>query len=70
MDFVFGIVVATALILALPIMAIAAFIRAGDAKRRLDGVEMRLRQAETELGLLHAALAAGATAPRPVQQPD
>jgi uncharacterized membrane protein len=70
MDFVFGIVVATALILALPIMAIAAFIRAGDAKRRLDGVEMRLRQAETELGLLHAALAADATAPRPVQQPD
>ncbi len=70
MDFVFGIVIATALILALPIMAIAAFIRAGDARRRLDGVETRLRQAETELGLLHAALAAGASAPRPVPQDD
>jgi uncharacterized membrane protein len=70
MDFVFGIVVATALILALPIMAIAAFIRSGDARRRLDGVEMRLHQAETELGLLRAALAVGEPAPRRVPQDD
>ncbi len=59
MDFVFAIVVAMAVVLGLPILAIVAFVRSGDAKRRLDAVEMRLRQAETELGLIRAGLAAG-----------
>ncbi|KAF0121312.1 MAG: hypothetical protein FD152_3879, partial [Xanthobacteraceae bacterium] len=63
MDFVFAIVVAIAVVLGLPILAIAAFVRSGDAKRRLNAVEMRLRQAETELGLIRAGLAAGQTAP-------
>jgi uncharacterized membrane protein len=65
MEYVVGIVLVLALVLGLPILAIAAFIRAGDARRRLDAVEMRLRQAETELGLLHAGLAAGTTIVRP-----
>ena len=59
MDFVFAIVIAMAVVLGLPILAIAAFIRSGDAKRRLDAVELRLRQTETELGLIRAGLASG-----------
>lgn len=66
MDFVLAIVLAVAVVLGLPIMAIAAFVRSGDAKRRLDEVDRRLSQAETELGLLRAALATGA----PVASPD
>lgn len=65
MEYVVGIVLVLALVLGVPILAIAAFIRAGDAKRRLDAVEMRLRQAETELGLLHAGLAAGTAIAEP-----
>ena len=80
MEFVFGVLVAIAIVLGLPILAIAGFIRSGDAKRRLDLLEMRVRQMETELGLLRAGPASGQpamvpvapaldTAPMPVAEP-
>ncbi|MDP2802351.1 MAG: DUF2339 domain-containing protein [Phreatobacter sp.] len=60
MDFFFFFaILAIAIVVGLPILAITAFIRAGDARRRLDGVETRLGQAETELRLLRAGLASG-----------
>lgn len=58
MEIAFGVLLAIAIVLGLPILAIAAFVRSGDARRRLDAVEMRLRQTETELVLVRAALAA------------
>lgn len=63
---VLGILVVIGLILGFPILAIAAFVRTGDLRRRLDASELRLRQAETELGLVRAALAGG---PLPQAQP-
>jgi uncharacterized membrane protein len=59
MDFVIAILFGVAAVLALPILTIVAFIRSGDAKRRLDLAEMRLRQVETELTLVRAVIDGG-----------
>jgi uncharacterized membrane protein len=78
MDFVFAILLGLAAVLALPILTIVAFMRSGEAKRRLDIAEMRIRQVETELTLVRAALDAApraavageAAAIAPVPAPD
>lgn len=63
MEMVLGILLAAALVLATPVMAIVALVRTGDLRRRLDETVRRLNQSETELGLLREALARGGPLP-------
>lgn len=65
MEIVFGILLAAALVLGTPIMAIVALVRTGDLRRRLDDTVGRLARSETELGLLREALARGGSVPVP-----
>ncbi|WP_439573517.1 DUF2339 domain-containing protein [Phreatobacter sp.] len=63
MEIVLGILLAAALVLATPVMAIVAMVRTGDLKRRLDATELRLASSETELALLREAVVRGAPLP-------
>lgn len=67
---VLGILVVIGLILGFPILAIVAFVRTGDLRRRLDASDLRLRQAETELGFVRAALAGGLPPQMQPEAPD
>ena len=74
MEIVFGVLIGLGIVIGVPIMAIIAFVRSGDLKQRLQGVERRLAQSETELRLVREALAAGTPAgsaapPAPDTQP-
>ncbi|MCZ0733691.1 DUF2339 domain-containing protein [Phreatobacter sp. AB_2022a] len=60
MEIVFAVLIGLGLVLGVPILAIIAFVRSGDLKLRLQVVERRLAQSETELRLVREAMAAGA----------
>lgn len=61
---VLGILVVIGFLVAFPVFSIVAFIRTSDLRRRVDAGDLRLRQAETELGLLRATLAGQPSAPQ------
>ncbi len=65
MEFVVGILFGLALILVFPVLAVIAFVRSGELRRRLADADTRLKQVETELTLMKAAGVQAGLAPVP-----